>query len=154
MSALKSLLLAIDLSTIKRDQARAQLQKTMQAQAHAQDQMHQLQQYAQETDARWTHSAQAGTTPDLMHHHYQFMGRLTQTIALQDGVLTGASQRVEMAKQLVLQAEFRLASLTQVLASRQAELVKVQQRRDQKQMDEFAALQTQRHRRLQAENNV
>ena len=96
----------------------------------------------------------AGTTPDLMQHHYQFMGRLTQAIALQDGVLTGTGQRVEAAKQLVLQAEFRLASLKQVLSSRQAELAKVQQRRDQKQMDEFAGLQTQRQRRLQAENNV
>lgn len=154
MSALKSLILAIDLSTVKRDQAMAQLKKTMEALAFAQDQMHQLQQYAQETDARWTHSAQAGTTPDLMQHHYQFMGRLTQAIALQDGVLTGTGQRVEAAKQLVLQAEFRLASLKQVLSSRQAELAKVQQRRDQKQMDEFAGLQTQRQRRLQAENNV
>ena len=126
----------------------------MEALAFAQDQMHQLQQYAQETDARWTHSAQAGTTPDLMQHHYQFMGRLTQAIALQDGVLTGTGQRVEAAKQLALQAEFRLASLKQVLSSRQAELAKVQQRRDQKQMDEFAGLQTQRQRRLQAENNV
>lgn len=154
MSALKSLILAIDLSTGKRDQAMAQLKKAMEALAFAQDQMHQLQQYAQETDARWTHSAQAGTTPDLMQHHYQFMGRLTQAIALQDGVLTGTGQRVEAAKQLVLQAEFRLASLKQVLSSRQAELAKVQQRRDQKQMDEFAGLQTQRQRRLQAENNV
>ena len=154
MSALKSISLAIELSVIKRDQALAQLQKTVQAHAFAQDQQQQLQQYADETDARWTRSGQAGTTPELMQHHYQFMGRLTQAIALQDGVLSGTTQRVEAAKQLLLQAEFRLASLKQVLASRQADLAKSQQRREQKQMDEFAALQTQRHKRIQAENNV
>ena len=154
MSALKSLSLAIELSVIKRDQALAQLQKNVQAHAFAQEQQQQLKQYADETDARWTRSGQAGTTPELMQHHYQFMGRLTQAIALQDGVLSGTTQRVEAAKQMLLQAEFRLASLKQVLASRQADLAKSHQRREQKQMDEFAALQTQRHKRIQAENNV
>ncbi|MDD2925552.1 flagellar export protein FliJ [Rhodoferax sp.] len=152
MTVLKSLLLAIDLATSKRDQALAQLQKTMQAHAFAQDQMQQLQQYAQETEQRWLQNAQRSTTPELLHHHYQFMNRLNQAIGLQDGVLAGSSQRVDTAKQVVLQAEFRLASLQQVLAGRQADQAKTQQRREQKQMDEFAALQTQRQIRMQTES--
>ncbi len=154
MSALNSLMLAIDLSMTRRDQARAQLQKAAQAHAYAQDQMMQLQQYGGETEQRWTTSAQQSTSPELLHHHYQFMGRLQQAISLQQGVLAGSGQRVEAAQQVVLQAEFRLASLKQVLAVRQAERDKLLQRRDQKQMDEFAALQTQRQRRIQAENSL
>jgi len=61
-------------------------------------------------------------------------------------------QRVEAARQALLQTELRLASLKLVLTHRQAGLAKVQQKRDQKQMDEFAALQIQRQHRLQAEN--
>ena len=48
------------------------------------------------------------------------------------------------AKRLVLEAEFRLASLKQVLKKKQAGLALLQTRREQKQMDEFAALQTRR----------
>jgi flagellar FliJ protein len=154
MAALKSITLAIDLATVKRDQAMAQLKKTLQAQAFAQSQMDQLQQYSQETELRWMQNAQKSTTPELMHHHYQFMERLNQAIALQDGVLVNTGQRVDAAKQVVLQTEFRLASLKQVLASRQADMAKALERREQKQMDEFAAQQTQRQVRLHAENNV
>jgi flagellar FliJ protein len=154
MAALKSITLAIDLATVKRDQAMAQLKKTLQAQAFAQSQMDQLQQYSQETELRWMQNAQKSTTPELMHHHYQFMERLNQAIAMQDGVLVNTGQRVEAAKQVVLQTEFRLASLKQVLASRQADMAKALERREQKQMDEFAAQQTQRQVRLHAENNV
>jgi len=151
MAALKSLLLAIDLAAAQRDQARAQLQKTMQADAFAQGQMQQLQQYAQETEQRWMQGAQISTSPELLQHHYQFMARLNQAILLQDGVISGTRQRVEAAKQVVLQAEFRLASFKQVLAGRQAALAKTEKRREQKQMDEFASLQTQRQQRLQME---
>jgi flagellar FliJ protein len=151
MAALKSLLLAIDLATGQRDQARAQMQRTMQADAFAQGQMQQLKQYAQETEQRWMQGAQISTSPEMLQHHYQFMARLNQAILLQDGVISGTRQRVDAAKQVVLQAEFRLASFKQVLAGRQAALAKTQQRREQKQMDEFASLQTQRQQRLQTE---
>lgn len=154
MSAFKSLALAIELATAKRDQALAQLQAMWRAHAFAQEQMDQLRQYAQETDQRWTQGAQKSTTPELLHHHYQFMARLSQAIALQDGALGNAMQRVEAARQALLQTELRLASLKQVLMHRQADLAKVQHKRDQKQMDEFAALQTQRQLRLQAENQT
>jgi flagellar FliJ protein len=152
MAALKSLLLAIDLATGQRDQARAQMQRTMQADAFAQGQMQQLKQYAQETEQRWMQGAQISTSPEMLQHHYQFMARLNQAILLQDGVISGTRQRVDAAKQVVLQAEFRLASFKQVLAGRQAALAKTQQRREQKQMDEFASLQTQRQQRLQTEH--
>ncbi len=154
MSALKSLPLAINLATTRRDQALTQLQKAMQAQAFANNQMQQLQQYERETEQRWLMNAQKSTTPELLHHHYQFMGRLNQAITLQRGAIANAEQRVEAARQVVLQLEFRLASFKQVLASRQADQARVEQRRDQKQMDEFAAQQTLRQMRLQAENSV
>ena len=126
----------------------------LRAQAFAQEQMNQLQQYAKETDQRWAQSAQKSTTPELLHHQYQFMERLNQAIALQGGAVANASRRADLAKQDVVQAELRLASLKQVLSHRQSVLAKELQRRDQKQMDEFASLQTQRQLRQQAENNL
>ena len=72
MSAIKSLLLAIDLATRKRDQASQVVMSVQNAQMFAQQQMGQLQTYAAETEARWHAAAQVMTTPELMQHHYQF----------------------------------------------------------------------------------
>ena len=80
MSVLKSLALAIDLATSKRDQAGRVLVQLNRSHVFAQDQMTQLEVYAEETNAKWTTSAQISATPELMRHHYQFMGRLYQAV--------------------------------------------------------------------------
>jgi flagellar FliJ protein len=154
MADQKALLLAIDLATARRDEAQNQLQSLAQAQAHAQDQMEQLKQYAVETEQRWMQGAQISTSPEMLRHHYQFMGRLEQAIGLQEGVLANHEQRIVAARQLLIQAECRLGSFKQVLASRRLATAKARQRQEQKQMDEFASLQTQRQQRLQAENET
>ena len=142
MSGVKVVLLAIDLETRKRDQASGVLKHVQQAHLFAQNQMAQLEVYAAETESRWVASAQNSTTPELMRHHYQFMDRLHYAINLQKGVLENSSRKVDTAKQLVLDVEFRLASLKQVLKKKNVEINALQNKREQKQMDEFAALST------------
>ena len=142
MSAIKSVLLAIELATRKRDQAGQGVTQLLSAQLFAQAQMSQLQTYAAETEARWIVGAQTFTTPELMQHHYQFMDRLHQAIGLQEGVMENTRRKVDAAKRMVLEAEFRLVSLKQVLKKKQCDVAIIETRRDQKQMDEFAAMQT------------
>jgi FliI/YscN family ATPase len=120
----------------------------------AQGQMDQLQQYANETDQRWMQSAQRSTTPELLHHQYQFMGRLSQAITLQSDALANSARRVELAQQALVQAELRLAALKQVHKQRELAHQALMQRRDQKQMDEFAAQLTQRHVKANLENQI
>lgn len=144
MSILKSVALAIDLATAKRDQAGRVLAQLNRAHVFAQDQMTQLEVYAAETDTKWTTAAQISATPELMRHHYQFMGRLYQAIALQKDVLENSNIKMSAAKQQLLEADFRLASLKMVLDKKKADLSQLQSRREQKQMDEFAAMQTSR----------
>jgi flagellar FliJ protein len=144
MSAVKSILLAIDVATRRRDLLGKKMVEIQQTQLFAQDQMVQLQTYAADTDARWTSAAQICATPELMRHHYQFMDRLHHAIGMQSGVISDLSLQVEMAKKTWLEAEFRLSSLKQVLKRKQMESSAVQSRREQKQMDEFAALQFRR----------
>ena len=153
MSGVKVVLLAIDLETRKRDQASGVLKNAQQAYLFAQNQMSQLETYATETESRWMANAQNSTTPELMRHHYQFMDRLHYAINLQKGVLENSSRKVDTAKQLVLDVEFRLASLKQVLKKKNVEINALQNKREQKQMDEFAALSTGRaaNRRFEGE---
>lgn len=144
MSAVKSVLLAMEVATGKRDQVAKGLLHVLRAHTFAQDQMAQLEGYASETEARWAAAAQISTSPELMRHHYQFMERLHHAIGLQIGVLENTARNVELAKRLLLDAEFRLTSLKQVLKKKQTDLFVLQTRREQKQMDEFAA-QCSRH---------
>ncbi|WP_114968328.1 flagellar export protein FliJ [Rhodoferax ferrireducens] len=142
MSAIRSLFLAIEMATRKRDQATQDLMRVQNAHLFAQSQMTQLETYADETEARWTVAAQISTSPELMRHHYQFMDRLHHAVGLQKGVLESESRKVDHAKRLVLDAEFRLVSLKQVLKKKQADISILQSRREQKQMDEFATLRS------------
>jgi flagellar FliJ protein len=142
MNAVNSLFLAIEMATRKRDQASHGLMLVQNAYLFAQSQMSQLETYAAETESRWTAAAQVSTSPELMRHHYQFMGRLQHAIGLQQRALENESRRVEAARKMVLEAEFRLLSLTQLLKKKQADIAFLQSRREQKQMDEFAALRS------------
>lgn len=153
MPKFRSLLLAVDLAINKRDQALAVLQTHRRNHAFAQGQMDQLQQYATETEQRWTTGAQKGTTPELLHHHYQFMARLQQAVDLQQSALATSVAKVQVSEQVLLQAEFRIASLKLVLGKRQVDLAKLQHRQEQKEMDEFASMQTLRQVRLKLENS-
>lgn len=151
MSAVKSILLAIDVATRSRDQLGKKLAEIQQTQLFAQDQMEQLQTYAADTSARWTSAAQISATPELMRHHYQFMDRLHHAIGMQSGVISDWTRQVEAARKVLLDAEFRLSSLKQILKKKQAEITVMQTRREQRQMDEFAA---QQFRRSALENPI
>jgi flagellar FliJ protein len=81
------------------------------------------------------------------------MARLQQAVELQQGALATSASKVQAAEQQLLQAEFRIASLKLVIGKRQDDLAKAQQRQEQKQMDEFASMQTLRQDRLKLENS-
>lgn len=144
VSLLKSVALAIELATAKRDQAGRVLAQLERSHAFALGQLAQLQDYAAETDIKWTAAAQVNATPELMRHHYQFMGRLSQAIELQKDAIYHSDCKLTAAKKQLLDADLKLASLKLILAKKQADLTRLQSRREQKQMDEFAAMQTSR----------
>lgn len=146
MPALKSIRLAIDLAINKRDLLQKEFAQVQQARFYSLDQMDQLERYAVDTENRWTAAAQISTTPELMRHHYQFMARLRQAIQLQIKAIAEVDLQLEVAKKKLLDAEFRVMSLKHMLANKQAAILALQNRREQKQMDEFAALQHNRQK--------
>lgn len=141
MSGLASIQLAIELATRQRDQARQDLAQAQQVLQFAQDQFNQLEGYAQETQGRWVTQSGGQSTPELMRHYYQFMDKLYQAIAMQSQVLHDASQRVQAREKALLEAEFKLASRETVRDGMQRAANQKRERREQKQVDELAALQ-------------
>lgn len=141
MSALRSLVLAIELATEKRDEAGRHLMQAQRAYLQGQNQLEQLANYAADSEARWVSSAQVSMSTGILQHHYQFMDRLHHAIGLQDGVLVNLQQQVEVERKRVQEAEMRLAVLQKLLAKKQMERAMMMARREQKQTDEFAAMQ-------------
>lgn len=148
MSSLKAFEVAVELAERRRDAARQALKNVQDARHAAQAQLEQLTGYAAETQSRWGMKADSAMQPEVMYHHYQFMGRLDHAIGLQTGVVSGQDVRVDQARQALLEAELRLASLRKVLERRRAEMALQQQRREQKQTDERAALRAGRGARF------
>ena len=149
MSNLSSLLVAVNLAMRQRDDARKALQAALAAQQAAKAQLEQLNDYARETEARWGVRADADFKPEVMYHHIQFMGRLGHAAGLQTTVVGDHEGRVNMARQTLLQAELRLASLSKVVDKRRSDIELANARREQKQTDERASL---RYRNSQQEH--
>lgn len=135
-----ALQVAVELAERQRDGARQLLRDARATQAAADEQMAQLQAYANETDARWGMHAGARVAPEVMFHHRHFMGRLEHAMGMQSNVLADHGQRVASAEAALLAAELRVATLNKLVAKRQHEAAAAQTRREQKQTDEQAAL--------------
>lgn len=146
MSDLRSILLAIEHATLRRDELAKAAARVERSLGFARDQMAQLEGYAVDTDGRWTGSASRTLSVELVRHHYQFMNRLQQAIELQSAVVANVGHQLEQAKLNLLQAEFRLSGLKQILKARQAAMQLDKKRREQRQTDEFAALRHARNR--------
>ena len=141
MSELKSVLLAIDVATQRRDHASKHLVQAQRACRGAQDQLDQLSSYAADTEAKWSAAAQVSVSPEMMRHHYQFMDRLRHAIAMQGGAVSELQLKTEEARRKTMEAEGRLAGLQKILTKKQAQHAARMSRREQGQMDEFAAQQ-------------
>ena len=141
MSALNALMVAIELATRKRDEARQLLRQRQQSLAAAQEQMQQLQSYQAEMQQRWGAHEGAQLKPEAMYHHHPFMQPLQHAIELQTKVLRDQELRLQAAQQALMNTELRLTSLQKVVQMRRKDMALAQQRREQKQTDERAALQ-------------
>ncbi|MBU3737382.1 MAG: flagellar export protein FliJ [Rhodoferax sp.] len=139
MSSLSSLQVALKVAEMHRDQAGVALGTAVQQETFARDQLQQLQSYAHETESRWLRTGQSGLTPGLMQHHYQFMGRLDHATGLQHAVVEEARRRVERQRRVVMDAEMRVSTLQKLLQRKRADAQAAEARRDQREMDEFAA---------------
>ena len=151
MSKFHAFELAITLATRQRD---ALAQKHAQAVRNcefAKAQLAQLQGYASDTDARWIGADMPAVSSELIRHHYQFTDRLQQAVQMQHGVIANMDRQLASAHQFLLQAEFRLAGLEQVLKTRRAAAERLAQQREQRATDEFAS---QRYAHRQAQHSA
>jgi flagellar FliJ protein len=149
MPQFKALELAIAQATRQRDEQARRHAQAQRALDYGQGQLDQLQNYSNDTDARWIDGQAVDLSVELIRHHYQFMDRLQNAVSMQHGVITNLERQRAAAHQMLLLAEYRLAGFKQVLKSRRAARDVLLQRREQRATDEFAAQRHARGRALQ-----
>ena len=146
--------MAIELATRQRDQLAKQHAQALRAVDFGRGQLSQLTTYAGDIDGRWTNGSTTAMSAEMVRHHYQFMDRLQQAMALQNGVIDNLVNQAHVAHKALLQAEFRLSGLSQVLKTREAELDAVKKRREQLETDEFASQRYLRAKAAQAQGEL
>lgn len=146
MSNLRSLQLVIEIATRQRDGCKTKLSQVRQAGRSAQGQFDQLRAYADEKDTGWTSAAPGAFSGELVRHHYQFMDRLQQAMAMQKDVLFNAENQVRRAEAALVEAETKLEALKKILQSRVSAKDQRMARLEQKQTDDFASQQYARRR--------
>ena len=139
MKPLHAVQLAVELAQRRRDDAARVLSGALLQQKAAFEQLDQLEAYARETQAKWTDRAQVSASPALMYHHYQFMGKLDQAVLFQTNVIHNHENQVGRLRQALVDADQRLMSFKHVLEARKAVIAQVQNRQEQRQMDELAS---------------
>lgn len=138
MSA-STLSLLLERAEAERDAA-AQALHAASAQAQAARAQHgELAGYRQEYQQRWTQSFAQATTMDIVGCYKSFGQRIDQAVDTQGHVAQHADQRQNRARELLREAELRVAALRQLIQRRQAEADRATQRQEQRASDEFAA---------------
>jgi flagellar FliJ protein len=121
-----------------RDAAAAGLRQVEALVAQAEQQAKALHESRGEYDQRWTTRFQQAGTPELLHCHRGFGQRLDQAISHQQTNTRHLGQRLAQARSLLLTREQRVAAVRKLIERRQAEMLAVANRRDQRATDEAA----------------
>lgn len=139
MSTLQTLHKVVDLATKRRDDALTTLGQAQRELQAAQDQMNQLRHYADEALQRWaTRSTGGGVDANLLHHHRQFMEKITHAIEFQASVQRSREAMVEKVQAQVYAAERDVAGLRKYAERKQEAIDHRLMRQDQKATDEMA----------------
>jgi flagellar FliJ protein len=139
MTAIQTLNKVVEIAEKRRDEARASLAQQQRELQIAQDQMQQLQTYAQEAQARWaTRSSTSGVDATQLFHHRQFMQKIDHALDFQRGVLSNREALIERCQSQLMVAERDVAGLRKYTERKLQVVQQKAQRQEQKATDEMA----------------
>jgi flagellar FliJ protein len=139
MNELQPLMTLLGQAESERDEALGHSQRQDAAQRAAQAQAEQLLMYRGDYEARWSDHFSRQAKIELLHCYQGFIQRLTLAIEQQNRVATQAASQAALALAALNEAEMRVASVRKLIERRVGEQQLREERREQKQTDEFAA---------------
>ena len=138
MTTIQTLNKVVEIAEKRRDEALGALGQMQRELLQAQDQMDQLQAYAQEAEQRWSARSSVGVDMALLMHHRQFMAKIDHALEFQRGVLRERGDLIERAQGQVHVCERDVAGLRKFTERKQLAVQHRVQRQDQKNTDEMA----------------
>ena len=139
MDANASLTTLLEQAEAERDAAQTVLRKCEASAAAAATQAEQLEAYRGQYQQRWqTQFRQAGAI-ELLQCYQGFGQRLDQAVQQQNQITAQAQARMQNARAALIAREQRVAAVRKLIERRQAEQLRVAERRDQRATDEAAA---------------
>jgi flagellar FliJ protein len=137
-ASLDALKLLQDRAQQERDRAASELRQSEDRLQRTRLMAGQLGDYRLEYMQRWSTRFGRGGAIEIVHCYQSFMQRLEEALAQQQQQVEAGERGVALARQRLLQAELRAASVTKLIERREAELRRVRHRREQRQDDEIA----------------
>lgn len=138
MTTIQTLNKVVEIAEKRRDEALGALGQMQRELRVAQEQMDQLQAYAQEAEQRWAARSSVGIDMALLMHHRQFMAKIDHALDFQRGVLRERGDLIERAQGQVHVCERDVAGLRKFTERKQLAVQHRVQRQDQKNTDEMA----------------
>lgn len=138
MNSLLLLRTLLQRAEAERDTALAALRQVEALVQQAEQQARQLHEYRQDYDQRWTERFRESGTTELLHCHRGFGQRLDHAIGHQQVNSHHLGNRLRLAREGLLAREQRVAAVRKLIERRQAELLQIAARRDQRTTDEAA----------------
>lgn len=133
-----ALQLVLDRAAQERDRLAGELRRAEELALRARRQGEQLAAYRGEYLQRWSRQFGRGGAIEIVHCYQSFMQRLDEALEHQQRQVQAADRGQAAAREKLLQAETRLASIRKLIERRQAEIARAHERRDQRQTDETA----------------
>jgi flagellar protein FliJ len=138
-AALQPLLALLAQTERERDAAAADHRRAQSAHRQAEQQLGQLTDYQADYETRWRAQLREGATMDVLQCYQGFAGRLQEAVDQQARAVDLAAQRAAREQARLTEREIRVASVRRLIERRTDDLRRGIERREQKQLDEFAS---------------
>jgi flagellar protein FliJ len=142
MTELQPLIALLAQAERERDENLAHSLRLDAAHTSAQAQADQLLDYRRDYEQRWGEHFSRQAKIELLHCYQGFIGRLSQAIEQQSRAAGHAGDQAAVARAALRESELRVASVRKLIERRVGEMQLRNERREQKQSDEFAARAT------------
>lgn len=143
----------LDLTQTKLDDATKRLGELVARENEQSQKLQVLQDYRNEYFQRFEAALQNGITPEMWRNYTAFIGRIDEAIEAQRGVLERAHKNTETGKQEWVGHRNRLKAYTTLEARHRQKEYRLDQRREQKQLDEHTATLFRKKREAAAEED-
>lgn len=133
-----TLVVLLEREEATRDEAKLAYQRALEVRMRAANQLQMLVDYRGDYVARWTQQFRQGGGPEILRAYRDFMVKLDQAIAQQQGALAGTEAQVQRCHGLLVAAETRAAAVRKLIERRDAEHARREEKQARKEMDEIA----------------